>query len=285
MSVMTGPRTEHRRIVIDGRAQWVRPDGDRLHLADGRHVAEADAVYVAPCEPTKIICIHLNYESRRRELPGKTDTPSYFHKPTTAINAHRGVLTRPADCRYLNYEGEIAAIIGKPIKGIAPTDVWDALAGFAPGNDVGCQDFRDIDLGSMLRVKGMDGFCPVGPGIVRGVDVRKEVLRTRRNGVVVQEASVEEMLFGIDYLVADLSRYMTLLPGDVIMTGTPAYSRPAEIGDVIEVEVTGIGTLSNRVVEIPAASQPYGHQPTDSEEVRRIALGDGNTLASARALS
>jgi 5-oxopent-3-ene-1,2,5-tricarboxylate decarboxylase / 2-hydroxyhepta-2,4-diene-1,7-dioate isomerase len=273
MSVFAGPRIERRRVLLDGRPQWTTPEGDRLKLDDGRFLDETQAIYLPPCEPTKIICIHLNYASRRDEIPGKTDTPCYFQKPTTALNAHRGDVFRPANCQYLNYEGEIAAIIGKVMKGVAREDVWNGIAGFAPGNDYGCQDFRDIDLGSMLRVKGMDGFCPIGPGLVRGVDIRKTALRTLKNGEVVQQASLDEMLFGVDYLVADLSRYMTLLPGDVIMTGTPAYSRPAGMGDTIEVEVDGLGRLTNRIVEIPAAAQAVGHQPTDSDEVRRIALG------------
>jgi 5-oxopent-3-ene-1,2,5-tricarboxylate decarboxylase / 2-hydroxyhepta-2,4-diene-1,7-dioate isomerase len=273
MSVLDGPRQEIRRILHGGIPQWVTPEGDRLRLSDGRTVDETTATYLAPCEPTKIICIHLNYESRRQELPGKSDTPCYFHKPITALNVHRGFLQRPANCQYLNYEGEIALVIGRPTKNCAPEDAWDAVAGFMPGNDVGCQDFRDTDLGSMLRVKGMDGFCPVGPGLVRGVDIRRQKLRTSINGKTVQEASLEEMLFGFDYIIADLSRYMTLLPGDIIMTGTPANSRPMQVGDIVEVEISNIGKLTNTVVEIPSAPQVIGHQPTDSNEVRRIALG------------
>jgi 5-oxopent-3-ene-1,2,5-tricarboxylate decarboxylase/2-hydroxyhepta-2,4-diene-1,7-dioate isomerase len=151
--------------------------------------------------------------------------------------------------------------------------VWDALAGFAPSNDVGLHDFRDTDSGSMLRVKGMDGFCPIGPGIVRGVDVRDTALRTYVNGAVVQEAPVSEMTFGIDYLLADLCRYITLLPGDVVLTGTPANSRPLQPGDVVEVEVDGIGRLTNTVVDAPAPAHLVGHQPTDSKQVRAVALG------------
>ena len=125
----------------------------------------------------------------------------------------------------------------------------------------------------MLRVKGMDGFCPVGPGIVSGEDVRRSVLRTYLNGAVVQEGPVSDMVFGIDYLLADLCRYISLLPGDIVLTGTPANSRPMQPGDVVEVEVTGLGRLSNTVVEGPAAAHAVGHQPTDSKQVRAVALG------------
>jgi 2-keto-4-pentenoate hydratase/2-oxohepta-3-ene-1,7-dioic acid hydratase in catechol pathway len=175
MSVLKGPREEWRRILHEGTPQWVRPEGDRLRLGDGRWVAEAEATYLPPCDPTKIICIHLNYDSRRVEFKAPPlVNPTYFQKPLTALNSHRGGVHRPADCKYLNYEGEIAAIVGRPMRNVAREDVWDHLAGFAPANDVGAQDFRDTDAGSMLRVKGQDGFCPIGPGIVRGVDIREQ---------------------------------------------------------------------------------------------------------------
>jgi 5-oxopent-3-ene-1,2,5-tricarboxylate decarboxylase/2-hydroxyhepta-2,4-diene-1,7-dioate isomerase len=272
--VLDGEREEWRRVLHEGIASWVRPDGDELVLGDGRRIVEAQAQYLPPCEPTKILCVHLNYESRVKEFGGSPDeTPTYFHKPTTAMNSHRGKLHRPADCQYLNYEGEVAAIVGKPMRNVAPDDAWDHLAGFAPANDVGLHDFRDTDRGGMTRVKGMDGFCPVGPGVVRGVDVRESTLRTWINGRVVQEGKISEMVFGIDYMLADLCRHITLLPGDVILTGTPAHSRPMQLGDVVEVEVSGLGKLSNEVVEIPAPAHDVGHQPTDSRGVRVVALG------------
>ena len=208
-------------------------------------------------------------------------TPTYFQKPLSALNIHRGTLFRPVDCQYLNYEGEIAAIIGKPMRNVAREDTWSYLAGFAPANDVGCHDYRDTDAGSMLRVKGMDGFCPIGPGIVRGVDVRASTLRTYINGEIVQEAPVSEMVFGIDYQLADLCRHITLLPGDIILTGTPANSRPMKLGDTVDVEVTGLGRLRNNVAERPAPSHQVGHQPTDTKGVRRVGLGSDSRLAPA----
>ena len=277
MSVLDGPRHEIRRILHEGVACWVTLDGEDLVLGDGRRVREASAFYLAPCEPTKILCIHLNYESRRIEFQAPPlTTPTYFQKPTTALNAHRGTLCRPANCQYLNYEGEVAAVVGRPMRNVAREDVWDHLAGFAPANDVGAQDFRDTDAGSMLRVKGQDGFCPIGPGLVRGVDVRQSALRTYLNGKLVQEGKVSEMTFGIDYQLADLCRHITLLPGDIVLTGTPANSRPMQPGDVVEVEVTGIGRLSNKVVEIPKPLHEVGHQPTDTKSVRAVALGSNS---------
>ena len=274
MNVLEGVRFEQRRILHEGRPEWTTAEGGHLRLMDGRSVPEAEATYLPPCEPTKILCIHLNYESRRVEFGApRLVTPTFFQKPVSALNSHRGLLNRPAGCRYLNYEGEIAAIVGRTMKNVAVEDVWDCLAGFAPANDVGLHDFRDTDAGGMTRVKGMDGFCPVGPGIVRGVDVRESTLRTWINGAVVQEGAVAEMTFGIDYQLADLCRHITLSPGDVILTGTPANSRPMGPGDVVEVEVTGLGRLTNRVQDIPAPAHDVGHQPTDTAAVRRVALG------------
>jgi 5-oxopent-3-ene-1,2,5-tricarboxylate decarboxylase/2-hydroxyhepta-2,4-diene-1,7-dioate isomerase len=274
MSVLEGARQEWRRILHEGQPKWVRPDNDRLILGDGRTLADTEATYLPPCDPGKILCIHLNYESRRVEFRAPAiETPTYFQKPVTALNSHRGSLCRPAGAKYLNYEGEIAVIIGKPMRNVGRAEAWDYIAGFAPANDVGCQDYRETDAGSMLRVKGQDGFCPIGPGIVSGVDVRKASVRTYINGKMVQDGAVTEMLFPIDYILADLCRFITLLPGDVILSGTPKNSRPMKVGDLVEVEVTGLGKLANRVVEAPAPVHHVGHQGSDTEAVRRVALG------------
>ena len=275
-SVLEGGREELRRILHEGRPIWARAEGDALLLGDGRRLRAESATHLAPCEPTKIIAVHLNYPSRRIEFGAALgESPTYFQKPTTAVNAHGGAIPRPANLKYLNYEGELAVVIGAPMKGIARDDVWGYIAGFTPANDVGAQDFRDTDAGGMTRVKGMDGFCPLGPGLVRGIDPRTSAIRTWVNGAVVQQGVIGEMDFPIDYLLADLCRHITLLPGDVILSGTPANSRPMANGDVVEVEVENIGRLSNRVVEVPAPAHEVGHQPTDSVNVRAVALGIG----------
>jgi 5-oxopent-3-ene-1,2,5-tricarboxylate decarboxylase/2-hydroxyhepta-2,4-diene-1,7-dioate isomerase len=281
MSVLDGPRSEMRHVIHGGSATWATYENGELRLTDGRLVAERDITYLPPCNPTKIICIHLNYMSRLYEFTGANKPPpaaTYFQKPVTAINSHNGELMRPEGYQYLNYEGEVAAIIGKVTRNITREQAWDHIAGFAPGNDVGLQDMRDTDGGSMLRVKGPDGFCPVGPGVVSGIDIRKQTLRTYRNGKLAQEGAIADMLFPIDYIIADLARHITLMPGDVVMTGTPANSRPMAVGDLIEVEVTGLGRLSNRVVAAPAPRAAVGHQPTDTDAVRRVALGSDERL-------
>jgi 5-oxopent-3-ene-1,2,5-tricarboxylate decarboxylase / 2-hydroxyhepta-2,4-diene-1,7-dioate isomerase len=129
----------------------------------------------------------------------------------------------------------------------------------------------------MLRVKGADGLLPIGPGLVRGINIFDQVLRTYRNGELVQEAQIgDEMIWGPHYMIADIARHITLVPGDVILTGTPCHSRSLDVGDQIEVEISELGRLSSRVVEGPApraAALGVGHAPTDSAEVRRVALG------------
>jgi 5-oxopent-3-ene-1,2,5-tricarboxylate decarboxylase/2-hydroxyhepta-2,4-diene-1,7-dioate isomerase len=282
MNVLEGPRRERRRVVFAGSPHWAEPiAGGGLRLDDGREVAESAVGHLPPCTPSKILCVHTNFRSRVYEFtgkPGVPPTPTYFQKPVTALNAHGGELVRPEGYQYLNYEGEVAAVIGRPTRNIQPEQAWDHLAGFAVSNDVGLHDMRDTDAGSMLRVKGHDGFCPIGPGLVSGFDVRQSMVRTFLNGVLVQEGAVAEMIFGIDYLIADLARHITLMPGDIVLTGTPANSRPMQPGDLVEVEVTGLGRLANRVVSIPAPAARVGHQPTDSDDVRRIALGNDERL-------
>ncbi len=281
MSVLEGPRRELRHVVYRGSSYWADYRDGELHLGDGRVVPERDVLHLPPCAPTKILCIHVNYRSRLYEFTGADKlppTPTYFQKPVTALNAHGGELVRPAGYQYLNYEGEVAAVIGRVTRNVTRDEVWDHLCGFAVANDVGLQDMRETDAGSMLRVKGPDGFCPIGPGLVSGVDVRRSILRTYKNGKLVQEGAVSEMIFEIDYIIADLARHITLLPGDLILTGTPANSRPMELGDLVEVEVSQLGRLGNRVVEAPAPRATVGHQPTDSESVRRVALGNDERL-------
>jgi 5-oxopent-3-ene-1,2,5-tricarboxylate decarboxylase/2-hydroxyhepta-2,4-diene-1,7-dioate isomerase len=199
-------------------------------------------------------------------------------KPATSINAHRGEIVCPADCRLVNYEGEIAAVVSRPMRRVKPDDVWDHLAGFCCANDVGAHDFRDTDAGSMLRVKGQDSFCPIGPGLVGGVDIRKSTLRTYVNGEKVQDGSVSEMVWGIDELIADITRHVTLRSGDVVLTGTPWHSRPVFPGDTIEVEVEGVGRLSNVVVPGPAPEDRQGFPATITKTSLGVALGSDYRL-------
>jgi 5-oxopent-3-ene-1,2,5-tricarboxylate decarboxylase/2-hydroxyhepta-2,4-diene-1,7-dioate isomerase len=267
--------TEYRRILLDGAAVQVVRHGDELRASDGRTVGIDEAVHLPPSEPTKIIAVHLNYPSRSDEFMTKLPpAPTYFHKPITALNSHKGAIVRPRGCQWLNYEGEIVIVIGKTCRNVSPAEAGDYIAGYSVGNDFGLHDFRDTDAGSMLRVKGSDTLAPVGPGLVTDWDFRGKTIRTLVNGEVVQEDSTDTMEWDMHYLVADLARTITLVPGDMIYSGTPANSRPVQPGDVVEVEVDGLGRLTNHVVEGPEPIRTdVGAQPTSSEEVVSTALG------------
>lgn len=267
--------TEYRRILLDGFPVQVVRHGDELRASDGRTVGVDEAVHLPPTEPTKIIAVHLNYPSRSDEFMTKLPpAPTYFHKPITALNSHKGAIVRPRGCQWLNYEGEIVIVIGRTCRNVSPAEAGDYIAGYTVGNDFGLHDFRDTDAGSMLRVKGSDTLAPVGPGLVTDWDFRGKTIRTLVNGAVVQEDSTDTMEWDMHYLVADLARTITLVPGDMIFSGTPANSRPVQPGDVVEVEVDGLGRLTNHVVEGPEPIRSdVGAQPTSSEEVVSTALG------------
>lgn len=284
-AVMRGPRVERRRLLIGGSAFWGTiiengADAGQLRLDDGRVVDPHLHAHLPPVNPSKIIAIHISYSSRSfetRNKPRPTETPTYFTKPPTALNGHGGQILKPADVKYLNYEGEYAVVISKTCRNVLPDEAWDYIEGFCPALDMGLQDFRDTDQGSMLRVKGADTLLPIGPGIVRGVDLFAQTLRTYRNGLVVQEAHIgDETIWGPHYVIADLARHITLVAGDVILMGTPCHSRSVDPGDLVECEITGLGRLAGRVTAIDApraAALGVGHAPTDSAEVRRVALG------------
>ena len=269
------PMAEYRRILLDGSCVQVRRDGDELVAGDGRRVAAADAVHLPPVVPSKIVAVHLNHRSRVTEF-GATlpPAPTYFHKPTSALVGHGGAVVRPEGCRYLNYEGEVAIVIGRTCRGVPPSQAGEYIAGYTIANDFGLHDFRDTDAGSMLRVKGSDTMAPLGPGLVTGWDFHGKRLRTYVNGRLAQDGSTDEMQWDMHYLVADIARTITLCPGDVLLSGTPANSRPVQPGDVVEVEVDGLGRLANHIVAGPAAvPADFGAQPTASEEVISTALG------------
>ncbi len=266
---------ETRRILLAGAVVEVEREGDVLRADDGRTVTIDEAVHLPPVVPSKIICAHLNHVSRVREFESRLPpAPTYFHKPVSALNAHRGDVVRPANCKWLNYEGEVAIVIGRRCRNVSYADAPNYIGGYTIANDYGLHDFRDTDSGSMLRVKGADTLCPLGPGYVRGWDPVGKSIKTYVNGTLLQDGSTDEMAWDMAYLVADLARLITLEPGDVILSGTPAISRPVQPGDVVTVEVEGLGALTNTIVAGPVpVSDEIGAQPTETEEVLSTALG------------
>ncbi len=266
---------EYRRVLLDGYPTITRRHGDELVANDGRSVGIDEAIHLAPSTPSKIICVHLNYRSRVDEFMTKLPpAPTYFHKPVSALNGHGAAVVRPDGLQWLNYEGEIAIVIGRTCRNVAPAEVGDYIAGYSVGNDYGLHDFRDTDSGSMLRVKGSDTLCPVGPGLVTGWDFHDKQIRTIVNGKVVQDGNTNEMEWDMHYLVADIARSITLEPGDILLSGTPANSRPVQPGDVVDVEVEGLGMLRNHIVTGPTPIRTdVGAQPSSSEEVISTAMG------------
>jgi 5-oxopent-3-ene-1,2,5-tricarboxylate decarboxylase/2-hydroxyhepta-2,4-diene-1,7-dioate isomerase len=253
---------------------WGDLEGPEIELDSGARIDAASAEWLAPVEPTKIIAVHLTYRSRVHEYATTISQPSYFIKPPSALNGHLGEIRRPRGSRYLNYEGELAVVIGTRMKGVSEADALDYVAGYAPANDVGLHDFRHADRGSMLRVKGQDGFLPIGPAVVPASHFSPDRfdLRTYLNGEVVQEGDQDDLVFKPAYLLADLCRLITLEPGDVVLTGTPANSRPMEPGDLVEVEISGLGRLANRVVESEPVAPGPGATPEISAQTLHVAL-------------
>ena len=263
------------RVSVDGVPKWGRLTGDTIELEDGRRISDRDASYLPPVEPTKIIAVHLTYRSRVDEYRAKIPTePSYFMKPPTTLNGHRGEVRRPRGTSFLNYEGELAVVVGRRMKGVGIDRALDYVAGYAPANDVGLHDFRHADRGSMLRVKGQDGFLPIGPGVVPAAefDPTDFTLRTLLNGEVVQEATAADLIWSVAYQLADIARLITLEPGDVVLTGTPAHSRPMEPGDVVAVEIPGLGHLENTVVDWDVDLSGAGERPLTSANTLHVAL-------------
>jgi 5-oxopent-3-ene-1,2,5-tricarboxylate decarboxylase/2-hydroxyhepta-2,4-diene-1,7-dioate isomerase len=267
--------TEYRRILLEGAPVLTVRHGEELVAPDGRSVGIEEAIHLPPSEPSKIIAVHLNYSSRTEEFMTRLpSSPTYFHKPVTALNSHKGAVVRPEGCKWLNYEGEIVIVIGRTCRNISPDQAGDYIAGYTVGNDYGLHDFRDTDAGSMLRVKGSDTLAPVGPGLITDWDFRGKRLRTIVNGEVKQDASTDELEWDMNYLVADIARTITLSPGDLLFSGTPANSRTVYPGDVVQVEVEGLGTLTNTIVSGPVPIRTdCGAQPTESEEVISTAMG------------
>ncbi len=234
--------------------------------------------------PGKIVAVHLNYPSRAAQRGRVPDAPSYFLKPSTSLAADGGTVERPAGTELLAFEGEIALVIGARARHVAREDGWAHVRGVTAANDLGVYDLRGADRGSNLRSKGGDGFTPVGPSVIPAASVDPAALRVRTwvNGTLVQEDTTAELLFPFAQLVADLSWLITLEPGDLILTGTPAGSSVIGPGDVVEVEVdaggrawgaASTGRLRTTVVDGTMPGPPGGARPQVDDRQRAEAWG------------
>ena len=215
-------------------------------IAEWTEIPEG-ATLLPPSVPTKIVCVGRNYAEHARELGNEAPPePILFLKPPSALLAPGGTIVRPADSQRVDYEGELAIVVGREAKAVRAASWRDYVRGFTCANDVTARDLQKKDV-QFTRGKGFDTFCPVGPAIETDLDPADLRISTRVNGQVRQDGRTSQMIFPCGELFAFITRVMTLLPGDLILTGTPAGVGPLEAGDRVEVEIEGIGVLRNVV--------------------------------------
>jgi 2-keto-4-pentenoate hydratase/2-oxohepta-3-ene-1,7-dioic acid hydratase in catechol pathway/regulator of RNase E activity RraA len=230
--------------------------------------------------PGKVVAVHVSYRSRAAERGLMPAWPSYFLKPPSSLAGSGDPVARPPGCELLAFEGEVALVIGHRARRVSRADAWDCVSALTAANDFGVYDLRYADRGSNVRSKGIDGFTPVGPRLIdaRLVDLAELRLRSWVNGELAQDAwPRRDMLFGFDDIVADLSRLVTLEPGDLILTGTPTGSTVVNPGDVVEVEVSAgeqsSGRLRSPIVEADYRLEPPGAMPRADDAERAAAYG------------
>ncbi|MDH6493172.1 fumarylacetoacetate hydrolase family protein [Streptomyces sp. SAI-127] len=231
--------------------------------------------------PSKIIAVHLNFRSRAKERGRTPAHPSYFLKPPSSLAGTQEAIVRPRGCRLMGFEGEIALVIGARARRVRPEDGWRHVRWVTAANDAGVYDLRHADRGSNLRSKGADGFTPIGPRLLDATALDPGALRLRTwvNGERVQDDTTDTLLFPFGELVADLSRLVTLEPGDVILTGTPAGASVVQPGDVVEVEVDdgrlSTGRLRSPITDADHALEPWGAQLRTDRAEEESAYGSG----------
>jgi 2-keto-4-pentenoate hydratase/2-oxohepta-3-ene-1,7-dioic acid hydratase in catechol pathway len=244
------------RFQSAGRTAYGILEGQTIHELQGnlfasprrtgRTVRLADAKLLAPVEPSKIIAVGLNYRSHIGNRPVPQE-PGLFAKYPTSIVGPGDNIVIPPDAKNTHYEGELVVVIGKTARNVPVESAKDYVFGVTAGNDVSERDWQSADL-QWLRAKAADTFSPLGPYIVTGLNYDDLLVQTRLNGESRQSERTKDLIFGVSQIVSYVSRYITLLPGDVIYTGTPQTTRAMKPGDIVEVEVEGVGVLRNPVV-------------------------------------
>jgi 2-keto-4-pentenoate hydratase/2-oxohepta-3-ene-1,7-dioic acid hydratase in catechol pathway len=243
----SGPNTGY--ATLDG--ETVRPfDGGLFgsRTETGAVLKRSEISLLAPCEPGKILAVGLNYKSHLGGRPQPT-RPEIFYKAVTALQNPGGPIVTPRDATDMHYEGEIVVVVGKAVRNATVEEARDAIFGVTCGNDVSERNWQHgpgKDL-QWWRAKGSDTFAPLGPAIVTGIDYGNLLLETRLNGESVQKQYTSDLIFDCPAIVSWISGWVTLLPGDIVYTGTPGSTRKMSPGDVVEVEIDGIGTLRNTV--------------------------------------
>jgi 2-keto-4-pentenoate hydratase/2-oxohepta-3-ene-1,7-dioic acid hydratase in catechol pathway len=210
----------------------------------GRTVKLSDAKLLAPCDPKKVIAVGLNYKSHLGERPSAT-YPGLFAKMPTSIIGPEATIVFPPGANNVHFEGELVVVIGKRAQNVAAADAAQYIFGVTAGNDVSERDWQKQDL-QWFRAKASDTFGPLGPVIVKGLNYNDVLLQTRVNGAVVQSQRTKDLIFDVHAIVSYISQFVTLEPGDVIYTGTPGSTKAMKPGDVVEIEIEGIGILRNK---------------------------------------
>lgn len=245
------------RILLDNEYQWGILEDKYVRLIDGApyedwsylgtEIKVSKAVLRAPVVPGKIVCVGKNYADHAAELGTEVpDHPILFIKPATCVNYPGAEIPYPNSVGRLDYEGELAIVIGRRASRIKPENADRYICGFTIMNDVTARDVQKKD-GQWTRAKSYDGFAPIGPCIETEMDYSKQPIVTRLNGEVRQQGNTEQFLWDVPALLAFITEAITLEPGDVVSTGTPAGIGAMKIGDTVEVEVPGIGVLKNSV--------------------------------------
>jgi 2-keto-4-pentenoate hydratase/2-oxohepta-3-ene-1,7-dioic acid hydratase in catechol pathway len=215
----------------------------------GEEIPFSDVKLLAPILPSKIVAVGRNYLEHAAEMGGEVpEEPVIFLKPSTAVIGPEDLIPFPAISEQVDHEGELAVVIGRVTRSAPADEAAQYVLGYTCANDVTARDLQRKD-GQWSRAKGFDGFCPLGPWIETELDPSDLALECRVNGDVRQSARTSQMAFGPAVLVQFVSRVMTLLPGDVILTGTPAGVGPLHVGDRVEVEIEGLGVLTNEVID------------------------------------
>jgi len=227
------------------------PAGENLRLADGRVVTEEQVVWLPPFEPGTVIALGLNYADHAKELAFKAqEEPLVFLKGPGTLLGHRGMTRRPSGVKFMHYECELAVVIGRPAKRVARSQALEHVAGYCIANDYAVRDYLENWYRPNLRAKNRDGATVLGPWFVDAADVADPAnlgLRTFVNGQLSQTGNTRDLIFGIPYLIEYLSDFMTLSPGDVILTGTPEGVVNVMPGDVVACEIDGLGRLVNTI--------------------------------------
>lgn len=222
-----------------------------LVLADGRRVPEGRVVWLPPIRPSTIVALGLNYADHASELAFKApEEPLIFLKGPNALVGHKGVSRRPADAKQMHPECELAVVIGASARNVPRSDAYGVVAGYTIANDYAIREYLENYYRPNLRVKNRDGCTPLGPWIVERDDVPDPMnlnLRTTVNGTPVQQGSTRDMIFDIPFLIEYLTGFMTLHPGDLILTGTPSGVGFVQPGDVVVTEIEGVGRLENTI--------------------------------------